>query len=150
MTSLAKPTTVNLISCLTYRDANAAVDWLATTFGFEKHAVYKNDAGQVEHAQLTFGIGMIMIGPKRDTAYGRLIKQPDEIGGFETQSVYVIVTDADAIYARAKAAGAEIVTRHQRRRLRRPRLLPAATSMATSGTSAPTTRGRMLEVGRIS
>jgi hypothetical protein len=25
-----------------------------------------------------------------------LIKQPDEIGGYETQSPYVIVTDADA------------------------------------------------------
>jgi uncharacterized glyoxalase superfamily protein PhnB len=109
VSSLAKPTTVNLISCLTYRDANAAVDWLAATFGFEKHAVYKNDAGQVEHAQLTFGVGMIMIGPKRDTAYGQLIKQPDEIGGFETQSVYAIVTNADTIYARAQAAGAEVV-----------------------------------------
>lgn len=108
MPSLAKTTAVNLISCLTYRDANAAIDWLAATFGFEQHAVYKNDAGQVEHAQLTFGVGMIMIGPNRDTPYGKLIKQPDEIGGFETQSVYVIVADADAIYARAKAAGAEI------------------------------------------
>ena len=37
------------------------------------------------------------------------MKQPDEIGGAETQSSYVIVSDADAIYARAKAAGAEIM-----------------------------------------
>jgi uncharacterized glyoxalase superfamily protein PhnB len=44
-----------------------------------------------------------------ETEFGRLIKQPDEIGGFETQSVYVVVSDADEIYARAKAAGAEIV-----------------------------------------
>ena len=109
MSGLANPTTSSLIPCLTYRDANAAVNWLIDAFGFEKHAVYKNDAGQVEHAQLTFGTGMIMIGPQRDTPYGRLIKQPDEIGGFETQSVYVVVVDADAVYARAKAAGAEIV-----------------------------------------
>jgi uncharacterized glyoxalase superfamily protein PhnB len=109
MTSLAKTTTANFISCLTYRDANAAIDWLVSTFGFEKHAVYTGESGQVEHAQLTFGVGMIMLGPQRDTAYGRLIKQPDEIGGCETQSVYVIVTDAGAVYARAQAAGAEIV-----------------------------------------
>jgi uncharacterized glyoxalase superfamily protein PhnB len=32
-----------------------------------------------------------------------------EIGGIGTQSAYVIVEDADAHYARAKAAGAEIV-----------------------------------------
>lgn len=109
MSSVAKSTTVNTIPCLTYRDARAAVDWLASAFGFEKHAVYTGDTGQVEHAQLAFGAGMIMLGPKRDTPYGRLIKQPDEIGGCETQSVYLIVADADAVYARAKTAGAEIV-----------------------------------------
>jgi uncharacterized glyoxalase superfamily protein PhnB len=104
------PSTANstIIPCLTYRDANAAVDWLAANFGLEQHAVYKNDSGQVEHAQLTLGGGMVMIGPKRESAYGKLIKQPDEIGGFETQSVYVLVPDADAVYDRAKAAGAEI------------------------------------------
>jgi len=37
------------------------------------------------------------------------MKQPDEIGGAETQSAYVIVSDADLVYARAKAANAEIV-----------------------------------------
>jgi uncharacterized glyoxalase superfamily protein PhnB len=37
------------------------------------------------------------------------MKQPDEIGGAETQSAYVVVPDADAHYARAKAAGAEIL-----------------------------------------
>jgi uncharacterized glyoxalase superfamily protein PhnB len=54
---------------------------------------------------------MIMLGSvsKSDSEWGRLIKQPDEIGGAETQSAYVIVADADAVFARAKAAGAEIV-----------------------------------------
>jgi uncharacterized glyoxalase superfamily protein PhnB len=54
---------------------------------------------------------MIMLGSvlEVETELGRLIKQPDEIGGFETQSAYVVVSDADEIYARAKAAGAEIV-----------------------------------------
>jgi uncharacterized glyoxalase superfamily protein PhnB len=37
------------------------------------------------------------------------MKQPDEIGDAETQTPYVIVSDADALYARAKAAGAKIV-----------------------------------------
>jgi len=41
--------------------------------------------------------------------YGRLMKHPDEIGGGNTQGSYVIVADADAHYARAKAAGAAIV-----------------------------------------
>jgi len=37
------------------------------------------------------------------------MKQPDELGGAEIQTLYVIVPDADALHARAKAAGARIV-----------------------------------------
>jgi uncharacterized glyoxalase superfamily protein PhnB len=78
---------------------------------FEKQLVVPNADGTIVHAQLSFGNGMIMLGSvlEVETELGRLIKQPDEIGGFETQSAYVVVSDADAIYARAKVAGAEIV-----------------------------------------
>jgi uncharacterized glyoxalase superfamily protein PhnB len=44
-----------------------------------------------------------------ESEWGRFTKQPDEIGGAETQSAYLIVSDADAVYAKAKAAGAEIL-----------------------------------------
>jgi uncharacterized glyoxalase superfamily protein PhnB len=109
MSNLAKNTTPSIVPCLRYRDAPAAIEWLCTAFGFEKNAVYPGDGGTIAHAQLTFGNGMIMLGSLNDSAWGRLIKQPDEIGGFVTQSPCVIVADADAIYDRAKAAGAEIV-----------------------------------------
>ena len=52
---------------------------------------------------------MIMLGSVNDNDSSRFRKQPDEIGGAETQSISLIVSDADAVYARAKAAGAEIV-----------------------------------------
>lgn len=39
---------------------------------------------------------------------GHWMKQPDKIGGAETQSTYLVTADADAIYARAKATGAKI------------------------------------------
>jgi uncharacterized glyoxalase superfamily protein PhnB len=94
---------------MSYRDAPKAIEWLCNTFGFEKQAVYPADDGTIMHAQLTFGNGMIMCGTKKDSQFGRLIKQPNEIGGCETQSAYVVVTDADAVYAQAKAAGAEIL-----------------------------------------
>jgi uncharacterized glyoxalase superfamily protein PhnB len=94
---------------MSYRDAAKAIQWLCDTFGFEKHAVYEGEGGTIMHAELSFGNGMMMCGTKKDSAFGRLIKQPDEIDGCETQTAYVIVTDADALYARAKAAGAEIV-----------------------------------------
>jgi len=61
------------------------------------------------HSQLSFGNGMIMVGSVIDSDFGRLMKQPDEIGGAETQMSCVIVDDADAVYASAKAAGSEIV-----------------------------------------
>ena len=111
MSSLAKNTKANVIPCLRYRNAPAAIEWLCATFGFEKQAVYPNPDGTIAHAQLTFGNGMIMLGSvlKHESEWGRMIKQPDEIGGAETQSPYVIVSDADVIYTRAKAAGAEIV-----------------------------------------
>src|SRR4029077_3979580 len=91
-----------------YRNASAAIDWLCAVFGFEKQLVVPNKDGSIAHAQLSFGNGMIMLGSIAESAFGRFMKQPDEIGGAETQSPYLVVPDADAIHARAKAAGARI------------------------------------------
>ena len=52
---------------------------------------------------------MIMLGSVRDDAFGRLMTTPAALGG-TTQSPYVVVLDADAVYRTAKTAGAEIVT----------------------------------------
>ncbi|MDB5800808.1 MAG: hypothetical protein JWL63_1747 [Rhodocyclales bacterium] len=106
----AKDTRVTIIPCLRYRDAPAAIEWLCKAFGFEKHAVYPNADGTIAHAQLSFGNGMIMLGSVQNGSdWGQLIKQPDEIGGAETQSPYVVVANADLVHAQAKAAGAQIV-----------------------------------------
>ncbi|HEX2082545.1 MAG TPA: VOC family protein [Xanthomonadaceae bacterium] len=107
--TLAADTTATVIPCLAYRDALAAIEWLCQAFGFHKHPVYA-DGPTVHHAQLTFGNGMIMLGSAdKHGAWDERIVQPDEIGMRETQSACVIVADADAHYARAKAAGADIV-----------------------------------------
>ncbi|MCE8032266.1 MAG: VOC family protein [Halomonas sp.] len=104
----AKNTRATVIPCLRYRDAPAAIEWLCQAFGFEKQFVAANEDGTIAHAQLTFGNGMIMLGSATDSEFGHLMKQPDEIGGAETQCAYLVVSDADAIYTRAKAAGAQI------------------------------------------
>ena len=109
MPSIPKNTVSTVIPAMRYRDANAAIDWLCKAFGFEKHLVVPGENGTVAHAQLSFGNGMIMLGSARDDEFGRRVKPPRETGGIGTQSAYVIVEDADAHYARAKAAGAEIV-----------------------------------------
>ena len=110
MPSFSKPTKATVIPCLRYRDAPAAIDWLCNTFGFEKHLVVPNADGTVAHAQLSFGNGMVMLGSvmNEDTEFGLLVKQPDEVGGTSTQSAYLVVNDADAVYASAKAGGARI------------------------------------------
>ena len=110
MPSLAADTVSTIIPSLRYRDALAAIDWLCSAFGFEKQAVYADDNGVVQHAQLVFGNGMIMLGTVAGgSGWSELIAQPDEIGGRETQCPCVIVADCAAHYARAKAAGARIV-----------------------------------------
>jgi uncharacterized glyoxalase superfamily protein PhnB len=109
MSTLAKNTRATVIPCLRYRNAPAAIEWLCQAFGFEKHVVVPGDGETIAHAQLSFGNGMIMLGSVKDSEFDQLMKQPDEIGGAETETAYVVVSDADAIYARAKAAGAKIV-----------------------------------------
>lgn len=98
-----------IIPCLRYRDAQAAISWLCKAFGFAEHAVHENEQGRVEHAQLTWGSGMIMLGEVSDNDFGKHVVQPDEIAGRETQCACVTVRDVKAHYLRARAAGAVIV-----------------------------------------
>jgi uncharacterized glyoxalase superfamily protein PhnB len=110
MPATPKNTIATVVPCLRYRDARAAIAWLCEVFGFERHLVVDGEDGSVVHAELSFGNGMIMLGSVRpDTGYGALLAQPDEIGGRQTQTIYLTVNDADAVHARALRAGARIV-----------------------------------------
>lgn len=97
-----------IIPTMRYRDAAAAIDWLCSAFGFERHMVVPGEDGQIAHAQLALGNAMIMLGTARDDAFGAL-QAPPTPGAPVTQSPYIVVADPDAHYARAKAEGAEIV-----------------------------------------
>ena len=109
MTALSKNEPSTIIPAMRYRNAPAAIEWLCQAFGFEKHLVVPGENGTIVHAQLTFGSGMMMLGSFRDNDFAKLVKQPDQLEGFETQCPYVVVKDADTHYARAVAAGAKIV-----------------------------------------
>jgi uncharacterized glyoxalase superfamily protein PhnB len=88
---------------LRYRDAPAAIDWLCTAFGFERHQVYEEDS-VVQHAELRFRGGIVMLGSERPGDLERGFGQP------AGQSwLYVVVDDPDAHYQRSRDAGAEIV-----------------------------------------
>jgi len=110
MKTCAKQCKATVIPGLRYRNAKAMIEWLVEAFGFEKQAIHEGANGVVMHAQLIFGNGMIMIGSvDNGTPSSKLLKQPDEIGGAETQTPYLVVADIDALYAGAKAAGAKMV-----------------------------------------
>jgi uncharacterized glyoxalase superfamily protein PhnB len=87
-----------IIPTFRYRDAHAMIAWLCDTLGFTRHAIHEDGAGGVAHAQLTLGEGMVMLGSLRDDAFGAFDSSP-----------YVVVADADLIYARVKASGADII-----------------------------------------
>jgi uncharacterized glyoxalase superfamily protein PhnB len=108
MSDLPKTCKSTVIPSMRYKDAPAAIEWLCAAFGLEKNAVYPNPDGTIAHAQLTYGNGMIMLGSVNDNEYGRMMKQPSDIGDANTHGIYLVVNDADVVYALAKAAGARI------------------------------------------
>ncbi|MCY1293288.1 hypothetical protein D9M69_438140 [compost metagenome] len=99
-----------LIPCLHYCDAPAAIAWLRDTFGFREHLVVPDEQGGILHAELSCGHGLLMLGSigAADNPYRRRMRLPQQAGG-NTQSLYMVVADVDGLYARAKAAGAEMV-----------------------------------------
>jgi len=109
MTAAGEDMGAPVVPVMRYRDLPAAIDWLCTAFGFERHRVTTDRNGAILFAQLTFGNAMVMLGPVRQSAFDRFLKQPDQVGGAETQVCYFFVPDAHAHCSRARSAGAEIV-----------------------------------------
>jgi len=88
---------------LLYRDAAAAVEWLAAAFGLEADEVLKGADGRVNHAAMRLGKAVLMLGSP-----GPEFKGPRALG-HATANLYVDVDDVEAHYARAVAAGATVV-----------------------------------------
>ena len=96
---------------LVYEDSKAAFDWLQKAFGFTSREKVTGPDGQVLHGELVLGRGVVMIGhvgssPSSSSRWA----SPKSLGGKGTQFVYAMVDDVDAHYARAKKAGATIVS----------------------------------------
>ncbi len=108
-----------------YLDPHAGIDWLCNAFGFELRLKVEGEGGRVEHAELVFGDGLIMVGQAephseqeqaadREGARAGQEKprqhyaSPEQLGGKHTQGLAVFVDDVDAHHQRARAAGAEI------------------------------------------
>jgi uncharacterized glyoxalase superfamily protein PhnB len=87
------------------RDARALIRFLVGAFGFEETAVY-GEGDTVDHAELSWPPGGgIMLGSVRDSdADDNWTLAPGSFGA------YVVTDEPDALFARATAAGAEVLT----------------------------------------
>jgi uncharacterized glyoxalase superfamily protein PhnB len=95
-------------SSLYYDDAKEAIEWLCRAFGFEVRLVVEGDGGRVEHSELVYGEGLIMVAQPKPEKFPDW-KTPRQLGGANTQNMMVYVDDVEAHCKRAREAGAVIV-----------------------------------------
>ena len=95
----------SFIPSLAYKDNRAALKWLQDVFGFEPSEVLTDAEGNIVHAEMTHGDG-VMIG----TEWADWTRSPASLGGKNTQRVHVrIESGIDEHCAHSRQAGANIV-----------------------------------------
>ena len=93
------PTSPSIIPTFTYADAGAAVRYLVDVLGFTEGMVDRGEDGSVQHAELSWETGVIMVGPKRDGS-------PFEVG---PSCTFLTLDDPDAHFERVTAADVDVV-----------------------------------------
>ncbi|HEY1726117.1 MAG TPA: VOC family protein [Steroidobacteraceae bacterium] len=99
-------------SALFYQDAATAIEWLCRAFGFELRLRVEDRNGRIEHSELVYDGGLVMVAqedaqsPRRWKA---AMRSPMSLGGAGTQSVMFFVDDVDRHCEQARAHGARIV-----------------------------------------
>lgn len=88
---------------LLYEDVGSAVQWLSSAFGFREMVRYADEDG-LSYSELTFGAERLMVG-----RFAEGYRSPKQMR-YRNGLVYLTVDDVDAHFARAKAAGATIVS----------------------------------------
>ena len=99
-------------SAVFYQDAAAAITWLCEAFGFEVRLKIEGEGGRIEHSELAYGEGVVMVAQESPAAarvWKRTMRSPKSLQGAATQNIMFYVDDVDAHCARARAAGAVIV-----------------------------------------
>jgi uncharacterized glyoxalase superfamily protein PhnB len=109
------PTVVPMIA---YRDASAALDWLAKAFGFhERNRIVMPD-GSIGHAEMQVGDGgLIMLAEPAPSYQGPALHAESCEAArawlsvpYIIDGVHVTVDDVDAHFAQARDAGATILS----------------------------------------
>ncbi|MCA9864321.1 MAG: VOC family protein [Thermomicrobiales bacterium] len=96
---------VTMYPIIAYDDAPAAIAWLQRVFAFAPLMIMTGDGGEIGHAELRLGDGVIMPTTRQRT--------PDPENPWRqplgAQGLYVALDSVDAHYEHAVQAGAEIV-----------------------------------------
>lgn len=106
-----------VIPMIAYENGASAMDWLAAAFGFRERARMLSQEGRLSHGEMDTGGGIIMLatpsthyrGPKRHREECDLAKSWHDVP-YIIDGVLVYLDDVDAHFARAKAAGATILS----------------------------------------
>lgn len=107
----------SVIPMLSYEDGPAAMDWLAGAFGFRERTRMVSPEGTLAHGEMEAGGGVIMLAtpgpdyqsPKRHRENCEQARQWSAVP-WVVDGVLVVVDDVAAHFARAKAAGAVILS----------------------------------------
>lgn len=93
---------------LLYKDVGKALDWLEKAFGFTEYGDrFEGEDGTIQHAAMRISRGgeVVMMG-----CPGSKYKNPKQLKS-TTQLLYINVGNVDKHFARAKKAGAKVVSK---------------------------------------
>ena len=93
-----------------YLDATKSIDWLCRAFGFKVRLQVEGEGGRIEHSELVYGEGLVMVGEAERQEKAPYRSSPRAAGGINTQNLMVYVDDAEAHCTQARASGARIVS----------------------------------------
>jgi uncharacterized glyoxalase superfamily protein PhnB len=109
-----------VIPMIAYEDGFAALDWLAKEFGFKELARHTGPDGELAHGEMEAEGGLIMLAtptpdyesPKHHREHCEQARKWSAVPWI-IDGVLVYVDDLDAHFARARAAGATILSEIQ-------------------------------------
>jgi len=107
----------SVIPMIAYEDGVAAMDWLATAFGFRERTRMTGPDGTLSHGELEAGDGLVMLasptpayeGPRRHRSSCKAAEKWSAVP-YIIDGVLVYVDDVDAHCAQAKASGATMLS----------------------------------------
>jgi|SRR6185437_9491256 len=94
------------IPSIAYRDSRAALKWLQAAFGFKPSEILTDSQGNIVHAEMRFGDGVVMIGGE----WADWTRSPASLGGKNSQRIHVHLHDGiEEHYHRSRKAGARVI-----------------------------------------